>query len=497
MASNAQPGGVDVGKRDRHHASRSGSRTRTWLVVVLVLALVAGGAAAWRLGWADDLVDRWLTAEAPDPVTEPAAVPPPEGIDVPAIPAPRPVARAAEGGRLLPGAVRRALSSGLADRDLGRSVHVAVADLTGRGTPSYAAGEGTFTPASTMKLLTGTAALAVLGPDHRFATTVVARGRTLTLVGGGDPMLARVPGDDYPQVADVQTLARQAADALEERPGRPQPVRVSFDDTVFSGPTENPFWRADYVPDDIVSPITGLWVDEGLSADRSFRVDDPSAAAADAFADALRRAGVRVQGEPAAATAPRGATELARVESPPLSQVVEHVVEVSDNEGAEVLAHHVGLEVLGDGSFAGGARAVRQTLADLGVPLTGALVRDGSGLSRDNRLGAATLLEVLRVAGDPQQPGLRAVLTGLPVGGFTGSLAFRFDEAPEAGVGRVRAKTGSLGGVRSLAGVALDQNGTPLAFVLAADRIREMDTLDAQQDLDNVAAALGACRCSR
>jgi D-alanyl-D-alanine carboxypeptidase/D-alanyl-D-alanine-endopeptidase (penicillin-binding protein 4) len=484
-----------VGKRDRHHASRSGSRTRTWLVVVLVLALVAGGAAAWRLGWADDLVDRWLTAEGPDPVTEPAAVPPPEGIDVPALPAPRPVARAAEGGRLLPAAVRRALSSGLADRDLGRSVHVAVADLTGRGTPSYAVGEGTFTPASTMKLLTGTAALAVLGPDHRFATTVVARGRTLTLVGGGDPMLARVPGDDYPQVADVQTLARQTAAALEERPGRPQPVRVSFDDTVFSGPTENPFWRADYVPDDIVSPITGLWVDEGLSADRSFRVDDPSAAAADAFADALGRAGVRVQGEPAAATAPRGATELARVESPPLSQVVEHVVEVSDNEGAEVLFRHVAIAEGQPASFAGGRTAVTAVLASLGVDTAGLRILDGSGLSRDDRLTPDALLSVLELAASKDHPELRPVATDLPVAGFSGSLTYRFETGDDDGLGRVRAKTGTLTGVHGLAGLVTDLDGTEMVFVAIADRVKVKNTLAARALIDEVAAALAGCAC--
>ena len=128
------------------------------------------------------------------------------------------------------------------------------------------------------------------------------------------------------------------------------------------------------------------------------------------------------------------------------------MLEVSDNEGAEVLARHVGLAVADDGSFAGGAAGVRQTLAGLGVPLDGAVVHDGSGLSRANRLRTDTLIEVLRVAADPDHPELRAVLTGLPVGGFTGSLAVRFDDAVPAGVGRVRAKTGTLTGVRSLAG---------------------------------------------
>ena len=469
------------------------------LVVGVVLALAGGTAVAWRTGALDDLVERYL-ADAPDPVTEPAAVPPPEGVEAPGLPEPDPVAAPADGGTMRAAAVRRALARGLADPDLGRSVHVAVADLERRNAPAYtddSATRTTFTPASTMKLVTGLAALEALGPDHRFATTVVANGRSLTLVGGGDPTLERTADQAAPGVADVTTLARETAAALEEGPGEVRPVRLAYDATLFTGPTENPHWRADYVPDDIVSPITALWVDEGLSPDRSFRVDDPAAEAAGVFADALRAAGVPVAGAVTARRAPASADELARVESPPLSQVVEGVLEVSDNEGAEVLALHVGEEVAGEASFAGAAAGVRRTLADLDVPLRGVRIHDGSGLARDNLLSAEALLGVLRAAGDPDRPGLRAVLTGLPVAGFTGSLAYRFDTGPEAATGRVRAKTGSLTGVRSLAGVALDQNGTPLAFVLAADRIRYAKTVAAEQALDEVAAELAACRCSR
>lgn len=476
-----------MGKRDRRH--------RVWVPLLLVLALLGGAAAVWRL----DLVDRWFATEAPDPVTEPAAVPPPESLDVPELPEPEPVAESAEGGRLVVEAVRRALAAGLADRDLGRSVHVAVAPLTGRPGPAYDLGDGSFMPASTMKLLTTTAALAALGPDHRFATRVVARGRTLTLVGGGDPLLARVPGepDDHPVAADVQTLARETAAALAKRGDAKRPVTLAYDASLFTGPAESPFWRADYVPDDIVSPIGALWVDEGIAASGVERVDDPAADAGAAFAAALRKQGIRVQGLPTAGRAPAGAREVARITSPPLSQIVEQVLETSDNEGAEVLARHVGVAVADDGSFAGGVTGVRQTLAALDVPLRGAVIRDGSGLSRNNRLRTETLIALLRVAASDDHPDLRAALTGLPVGGFTGSLTFRFDQAPAAGVGRVRAKTGTLGGVSALAGVAIDRTGTPLAFVLAADRVRELDTVDAQQDIDNLAALLGACRCSR
>lgn len=271
-----------MGKRDRRHAPRKAS----WLPVLLVLLLLGGAAAAYFTG----ATDRW-SEEPPDPVTEPAAVPPPEGMDIAAVPDPEPVAEAASVGGLRTAAVRRTLAAGLADRDLGRSVHAAVAGL-GDGGPAYSSGDDGFIPASTMKIATAAAALAALGPDHRFETTVVAQGRRLTLVGGGDPMLARTPTAEWPDVADVQSLAARTVAEV----GRRKPVRLSYDASLFTGPTENRFWRADYIPDGIVSPISALWVDEGIAADRSERVTDPAADAAAAFAAALAKRGVRVQG---------------------------------------------------------------------------------------------------------------------------------------------------------------------------------------------------------
>jgi D-alanyl-D-alanine carboxypeptidase/D-alanyl-D-alanine-endopeptidase (penicillin-binding protein 4) len=135
-------------------------------------------------------------------------------------------------------------------------------------------------------------------------------------------------------------------------------------------------------------------------------------------------------------------------------------------------------------------------LRDLGVPLTGATVYDGSGLSRANRLDPATLLALLRLAADPEHPELRAVLTGLPVAGFTGSLAYRFEDGARAGTGTVRAKTGTLTGVSGLAGVVTDRDGTPLVFVVVADKVAVADTLDARAALDRIAADLAGCACT-
>jgi D-alanyl-D-alanine carboxypeptidase/D-alanyl-D-alanine-endopeptidase (penicillin-binding protein 4) len=486
-----------VSRSDRRHGSRrgpgGGSRLALWLPIVLVLVVLGGAAAAYRF----ELDERWFGGEEPDPVSEPAAVAPPEGLEVPALERPAPVAAAADQDTLSGAAVRRALAPGLGDRDLGRSVHALVAPLHG-GPSVFESGRGGFVPASATKVVTVGAALSELGPDHRFTTTVVGRRGALTLVGGGDPFLVTRPTapGEWPPRADLADLARQTAQSLREERWR-RPVRLSFDDSLFTGPTDNPAWQPDYVPDDIVSPISALWVDEGVDASGFGRVDDPAAAAADAFAGALRAQGVRVTGPLRRTSAARGADELAVVSSAPLAQVAERVIEISDNEGAEVLARHVALARDQDPSFAGASRAVTATLGDLGVPLADVVLRDGSGLSRDNRLTAAALVGVLQAAADPDRAGMRPLLTGLPVAGFTGSLATRFDTGPRAGLGQVRAKTGTLTGVRALAGVATDQAGTPMAFVLSADRIRLVNTVDAEQELDELAAGLGACRCTR
>ena len=112
-----------------------------------------------------------------------------------------------------------------------------------------------------------------------------------------------------------------------------------------------------------------------------------------------------------------------------------------------------------------------KVLRGLDVPLDGAVIHDGSGLSRADLMPPATLLGVLGVAAATDRPELRAVVTGLPVAGFTGSLAFRFDDGKKAGRGRVRAKTGTLSGVHGLAGVTTDLDGNVLTFVLLADKV--------------------------
>jgi D-alanyl-D-alanine carboxypeptidase/D-alanyl-D-alanine-endopeptidase (penicillin-binding protein 4) len=136
-------------------------------------------------------------------------------------------------------------------------------------------------------------------------------------------------------------------------------------------------------------------------------------------------------------------------------------------------------------------------LRRLGV--TGELaLYDGSGLSPRDRIAPATLVQLIRLAAS--RPRLRSVLTGLPVEGFSGTLGLGgsvFGLGPASGLGVVRAKTGNLGTVASLAGTVYTRNGQLLAFAVMADQIATAPGSlgRAATDMVNVASALAGCGC--
>ena len=465
-------------RRGRQRGRSRGSALLRWGPIVLVLALFAGAAASYHY----DLGSRWFGA-APD--TSPTTAPVP-GLTLAPVPTPRVVARPAPEGRPTPSAVRRALAPALKDPHLA-DLRAVVAPLT--GAPVLDDGRGTSMPASTLKLLTTTAALETLGPDLTFATRVVAARRSqLTLVGGGDPfLLGKRPTDaDERGYASLQALAAATAHSLKAR--GVTAVSLGYDDSLFTGPELSPHWPKSYVTDDEVSPITALWADQGITPGGESREADPAASAAEEFATFLRKGGVRVTGEVQPRTAPSGAREVARVTSPTVADIVEQVLQVSDNEGAEVLARQTGIAVNGHGSFDGGSAAVRQVLTGLGIDLQDATIYDGSGLARADRLDATSLVSVLQLASSAGHPELRAVVTGLPVAAYDGSLADRFEHSP--GRGWVRAKTGTLTGTSALAGLATDARGRPLVFAFVSNHIPLVGTLDARAALDDLAARL-------
>lgn len=341
---------------------------------------------------------------------------------------------------------------------------------------------GAFVPASTTKVLTSFAALAQWGPRATFATSVVRDGDALVLVGGGDPYLTGRRSTSAVERADLATLA--AATAREVGKG---PVTLGYDVSLFEGPSVSPAWESTYVSSGVVAPVTPLWVDRGrVGLGRS---QDPSGDAARTFAGLLRDRGVEVRGEPAKASA--AGDVVAEVRSAPLARIVEQVLTDSDNEAAEVLLRQAAIKAGRPASFAGGVATVKSALTAAGVPTDGLVLTDGSGLSRKNRISPRTLAEAVAASSTPR---LGPVLSGLPVGGFSGTLDDRYTRAGDAR-GLVRAKTGTLTGVHSLAGIATLPGGRPVAFAVMADDTKDVNPFVTQAALDDVAAAMVGCSC--
>ncbi len=392
--------------------------------------------------------------------------------------------------------LQQALAGPLSAGGLGSNVRVAVFD-TDSGTLVYERSSATpATPASTTKLLTSAAVLSAYGADYRIKTTVVrgSGANEVVLVGSGDPLLAaKRSGTGIDSPASLAALADQTAQSLKvaAATGGETPAKitasVNFDDSLFRGPRTAPSWPSSYVATNLVSPITALMVDGGGGA-------DPSLVAATTFASLLKARGVAVSGTPSRVTAPTAQTELAVATSAPLSAIVGHTLAASDNTAAEMLGHLAGVKNGGEGTFEGGARAVSRTLTDLGISTDGVRLFDGSGLSRDDQAPARTIGQLLNHAAMASSDQLWPITYGIPIAGFTGTLANRFVlPATKPGRGEVRAKTGTLTGVSALAGFVTDNDGDLLTFVLMAPEAA--DVIGAQVAWDRASAALAQCGC--
>src|SRR5580704_7531 len=406
--------------------------------------------------------------------------------------------------------LRSALAGPLSAAALGPQVSAVVADPATGLVLLSKDGARLLTPASTAKLVTSVAALAVLGPNATFTTRVVNGGTPdrIILVGGGDPTLAvnQFPAQDYPQPATLASLAAATARALKSQ-GRTT-VSVGYDTSLYTGPGLAPGWPQSYIATGNVTPIVSLELDQGRltaagapeDSDDPYnlrpRSTDPAGMAAASFAALLAADGIHVTGSPVAQTAPAHASAIASVSSPPLSAIVDQMLEESNNVIAENLARQVALATGQPASFGGAAAAVIRELRRLGVK-GGLRLVDGSGLSPQDAIAPATLVKVLEIATTDTR--VRALLAGLPVAGFSGTLSGGqsvFSGIGGAARGSVRAKTGNLGTVTALAGLVTDRSGTTLVFAFMADQIPAAGMLQtAANPIDAAAAALANCGC--
>jgi len=308
-------------------------------------------------------------------------------------------------------------------------------------------------PASVLKLLSTSAALQYIDPNYRYVTRV-AKGlspRTLVISGNLDPWMtdSYFEANKYHRAWLSYLVNRSVADLKTEESSPLRSVSISY---------------------------SGLYSRDVALLHHEFAVK----AIKTKFTEISANHVSEVSGE-----------EIAKITSPTISDMVKFALTWSDNLLAERLAraasHAVGYPM----NDAGVALTIKKLLTDLQVDQSGLYVHDGSGLSKQDRVTAKLIADLLlKIRGDQK---FAAVYEGLPVSGISGTLESRFiNTAPQA-VGLVHAKTGTLDGTVSLAGYV--ESGThEYIFVAIADHIRkgQAATDQARNTLDRLLGKITA-----
>jgi D-alanyl-D-alanine carboxypeptidase/D-alanyl-D-alanine-endopeptidase (penicillin-binding protein 4) len=229
------------------------------------------------------------------------------------------------------------------------------------------------------------------------------------------------------------------------------------------------------------------------------RVDDPARFAAEVLRKALAAHGVTF-GKPGVASArvPINAKLIAAHDSAPLALVIREMNKQSDNYVAESVLKTLGAETRaneGPATWADGTAAVSAYLATLGIVPGSYRADNGSGLFDATSVSAHQLVKLLRAAHADYRIGPDLVAS-LPTGGIDGTLAKRWHGHPARG--RVRAKTGTLDKVSTLAGFVGVDSGHPLAFAILANDVpggeRTIARAMADEMIDAMVAYLEAAR---
>lgn len=319
------------------------------------------------------------------------------------------------------------------------------------------------TPASITKIVTGAVALEVLGADTVFSTAVrgVLAGQDvqgdLYLVGGGDPLLVR---RNYPITEQYPTSSptylEDLADAVVAAGVRNVRGSVVGDGTRYDSERYPPSWPAEFHKVE-AGPVGALMVNDGLVTGEENRRDDPAVAAAREFTSLLEARGVIVGAGPVAGQAPPETPEIATVSSAPVRAVVAEMLTNSDDNTAEMLLKEIGVAASATGSWAAGLAAVDTQMRAWGLALDGYVQLDGSGLSAQNRISCDAVVSILERYPDQLVP-------AMAVAGATGTLADDFVGQEVAG--RLAGKTGTLSGVKGLAGYLTVDGDRPVMFSL-------------------------------
>lgn len=144
--------------------------------------------------------------------------------------------------------------------------------------------------------------------------------------------------------------------------------------------------------------------------------------------------------------------------SAPLSDIIAETNRKSNNLYAETLMKTLGKEYCGSGCYDSSYVAVRGLLEETGVTGHKTIIRDGSGLSRENLLSADFLCDLLMKM--TLSPSFEDFFNSLPRPGGIGTLEYEMQSVPFSIKDRIRMKSGSMGGVRCLSGYIIPETGT-------------------------------------
>lgn len=342
-------------------------------------------------------------------------------------------------------------------------------------------------PASTLKLLTAAALLKEVDPSETLTTRAVVSEGTIVLQGEGDMTLS----DD-----DLRTLAEGAAKLAKEQ--GTSTVRLAVDTSAIQGGA-NPAWGSNGPAGGWVTPTAAMALDEGWLDGEEYgrKSTDPVGDVAERVTELLGEQGVSVEGDVEHEDAPEGAASVS-VESAPLSEIVRHTLQISDNTTAELLGHLLaaarGEPTTPEGAAAALTDAVRELAAETSVPssaLDGLVIEDASGLSQQNRVPPALLSAVLGEVTSGRIAALTPILYDVPIAGLSGTLEERFTTGDTRSArGLVRGKTGYLGGASTLAGTAVLPDGRTVGYSIVVHGFDGSRAAEARAAADAVAAEL-------
>lgn len=381
-----------------------------------------------------------------------------------------------------------------------------------------------FNPASTMKLVTSYAALELLGPAHTWKTEVYTDGSlvdgvlsgNLYIKGYGDPQLTlerfwlllrelrsrgvrEIRGD---LVLDQSYFSLPGVDPahFDGEPGRaynavPAALMVNFNSTalrltpvsggvaVYADPLPPGMrlvnklqldnapcgeWRdridIQWLPDNGNSRLVlnGNYAAACGEKSTAFNLGDASVSVADAFRMLWQESGGRFTGNWRAGQVPAGAQRLVVFESTPLAEVVRSLNKFSNNVMARSLFLSLGAVTSGaPGNTQKSADAVRNWLTSKGLHFPELVLENGSGLSRIERISPHSMAQLLLAAYN--SPVFAELESALPIAAVDGTMKSRGKDTPLAGHAHI--KTGTLEGVKTIAGYVFDQTGRRFVVV--------------------------------